>query len=246
MRPPSFAAASMISRRSLRSSARMSASVWQTGVMTSICEASISDATSSSPKACCARCSTRPPRARSSRVSESTIWYSSSAPKVYSSICAVSYLLFSDLSEDELPAASPLSPLKGSLHHTQDYHLAQPADRRGTQQSLRRFCTLQTSLRAVRRVALKGTAVFSSLRTQEQEKTLRHERGPRSMAQGNDGGSGLVKLEDFEGELEEHWQDAQGLKVLDKNGDEIGTVEDLYVYEDAQAVHILKVEIEGH
>jgi sporulation protein YlmC with PRC-barrel domain len=65
------------------------------------------------------------------------------------------------------------------------------------------------------------------------------------MAQGNDGGSELVKLEDFEGELEEHWQDAQGLKVLDKNGDEIGTVEDLYVYEDAQAVHILKVEIEG-
>ena len=65
------------------------------------------------------------------------------------------------------------------------------------------------------------------------------------MAQGNDGGSGLVKLEDFEGELEEHWQDAQGLKVLDKNGDEIGTVEDLYIYEDAQAVHILKVEIEG-
>ncbi len=65
------------------------------------------------------------------------------------------------------------------------------------------------------------------------------------MAQGNDGGSSLVKLDDFEGELEEHWQDARGLKVLDKNGDEVGTVEDLYILQDAQAVHLLKVEIEG-
>jgi len=58
-------------------------------------------------------------------------------------------------------------------------------------------------------------------------------------------GSKLVKLDDFEGELEEPWQDAQGLKVVDKNGDEIGTVEDLYIYEDAQAVHLLKAEVEG-
>ena len=65
------------------------------------------------------------------------------------------------------------------------------------------------------------------------------------MAQENDGGSNLVKLDDFEGELEEHWQDARGLKVLDKHGEEVGTVEDLYVYEEAQAVHLLKVEIEG-
>lgn len=64
------------------------------------------------------------------------------------------------------------------------------------------------------------------------------------MAQDN-GGSELVRLEDFEGELEESWQDAQDLKVLDKNGDEVGTVEDLYIYEDAEAVHLLKVEIEG-
>jgi len=64
------------------------------------------------------------------------------------------------------------------------------------------------------------------------------------MVQENGGSSGLVKLEDFEGELEEHWQDVQGRTVLDRNGDEIGTVEDLYVYEDAAAVHTLKVEVE--
>jgi sporulation protein YlmC with PRC-barrel domain len=61
------------------------------------------------------------------------------------------------------------------------------------------------------------------------------------VAQGNDDGSRLVRLEDFQGELEEPWQDVQGLKVFDKNGDEIGTVEDLYVYADAEAVHLLKV-----
>lgn len=61
------------------------------------------------------------------------------------------------------------------------------------------------------------------------------------MAQGNDDGSRLVRLEDFQGELEEPWQDVQGLKVFDKNGDEIGSVEDLYVYADAEAAHLLKV-----
>ena len=61
------------------------------------------------------------------------------------------------------------------------------------------------------------------------------------MAQGNDGGSRLVRLDDFQGELEEPWQDVQGLKVFDKNGDEIGSVEDLYVYADAEAAHLLKV-----
>ena len=67
------------------------------------------------------------------------------------------------------------------------------------------------------------------------------------MAQENGGNPNLVKLDDFEGELEEYWQDIRGHKVLDKNGDEIGTVEDLYIYEDASAVHILKVAIdEGH
>jgi sporulation protein YlmC with PRC-barrel domain len=61
------------------------------------------------------------------------------------------------------------------------------------------------------------------------------------MAQENDEGSWLVTMDDFEGELEEPWQDVQGLKVFDKNGDEIGTVEDLYVYQSAEAVHLLKV-----
>lgn len=61
----------------------------------------------------------------------------------------------------------------------------------------------------------------------------------------NDGGSKLVRLEDFEGELEEPWQGAQGLKVRDKFGEEVGTVEDLYIYEDAQAVHLIKVDLEG-
>ena len=65
------------------------------------------------------------------------------------------------------------------------------------------------------------------------------------MAQGNSGNPNLVKLDDFEGELEEYWEDIRGHKVLDKNGDEIGTVEDLYIYEDASAVHILKVSDEG-
>jgi sporulation protein YlmC with PRC-barrel domain len=61
----------------------------------------------------------------------------------------------------------------------------------------------------------------------------------------NDGGSKLVRLEDFGGELEEPWQEAQGLKVRDKFGEEVGTVEDLYIYEDAQAVHLIKVYLEG-
>jgi sporulation protein YlmC with PRC-barrel domain len=61
------------------------------------------------------------------------------------------------------------------------------------------------------------------------------------LAQGNDKGSGLVRLEDFQGDLDEPWKDAQGLKVFDKSGDEVGTVEDLYVYEDAEAAHLLKV-----
>jgi sporulation protein YlmC with PRC-barrel domain len=60
------------------------------------------------------------------------------------------------------------------------------------------------------------------------------------LAQGNEG-SVLVRLGDFEGDLEEPWQDVKGLKVFDKNGDEAGTVEDLYVYADAEAAHLLKV-----
>ncbi len=61
----------------------------------------------------------------------------------------------------------------------------------------------------------------------------------------NDGVSKLVRLEDFEGELEDPWQEAQGLEVRDKFGEEVGTVEDLYILEDAQAVHLIKVDVEG-
>ena len=54
-------------------------------------------------------------------------------------------------------------------------------------------------------------------------------------------GSGIVRLDDFGGEVEEHWQDARGAAVLDKNGDEVGTVEELYVWEEASTVHLIKV-----
>ena len=57
------------------------------------------------------------------------------------------------------------------------------------------------------------------------------------MAEGPD----LVKLGDFEGELDEHWQDARGRKVIDKNGDEVGTVEELYIWEDPSTVHLITV-----
>jgi hypothetical protein len=56
-----------------------------------------------------------------------------------------------------------------------------------------------------------------------------------------DGGTALVKLEDFEGELEEPWQEAKGRKVIDKNGDEVGTVEELYIWEGPSTVHLIKV-----
>ena len=61
------------------------------------------------------------------------------------------------------------------------------------------------------------------------------------MAQGDGGDQRLVKLDDFEGELDEQWQDIKGHKVLDKSGGEVGTVADLYVYKGASAVHLLKV-----
>jgi sporulation protein YlmC with PRC-barrel domain len=59
------------------------------------------------------------------------------------------------------------------------------------------------------------------------------------MVQGE--GSNLVKLDDFEGELDEHWQDAKGRKVIDKNGDEVGTVEELYIWEGPSTVHLITV-----
>ncbi len=64
------------------------------------------------------------------------------------------------------------------------------------------------------------------------------------MAQGN-GGSNLVKLEDFDGEVAEHWQGARGSEVLDKNGDAVGTVEEIYVWPETGTAHLLKVSTEG-
>ena len=46
------------------------------------------------------------------------------------------------------------------------------------------------------------------------------------MAQGS---GDLVKLEDFDGEVFEHWQGAVGKEVVDKNGDSVGTVEDVCI-----------------
>src|SRR5918998_6376474 len=51
----------------------------------------------------------------------------------------------------------------------------------------------------------------------------------------------IVKLDDFEGEVAEHWQDARGRKVIDKNGDEVGTVEELFIWEDPSTVHLIAV-----
>ena len=51
----------------------------------------------------------------------------------------------------------------------------------------------------------------------------------------------IVKLDDFGGEVAEHWQDARGRKVIDKNGDEVGTVEELYVWEAPSTVHLIQV-----
>ncbi len=38
-------------------------------------------------------------------------------------------------------------------------------------------------------------------------------------------GGGLVRFDDFEGELDEEWQGAKGGTVFDKNGEGVGTVE---------------------
>lgn len=64
------------------------------------------------------------------------------------------------------------------------------------------------------------------------------------MAQESGESPGLVRFDEFEGELEEHWQNAKGAAVLDISGEEIGTVEDLYVWEEPSTVHLLKVTAE--
>ena len=51
----------------------------------------------------------------------------------------------------------------------------------------------------------------------------------------------LVKLEDFDGEVEEQWQDAEGSKVFGSNDEEIGTVETVYIWEEPGTAHLLAV-----
>ena len=51
----------------------------------------------------------------------------------------------------------------------------------------------------------------------------------------------LVKLEDFDGEVEEQWQDAGGSKVLDSNDEEVGTVEAVYIWEEPGTAHLIEV-----
>lgn len=58
-------------------------------------------------------------------------------------------------------------------------------------------------------------------------------------------GGGLVRLDDFEGELDEEWQGAKGGKVFDKNGEGIGTVEEIYVWGQAAAAHLIKADVDG-
>lgn len=64
----------------------------------------------------------------------------------------------------------------------------------------------------------------------------------RTVAEEN---GGLVKLEDFEGELDEGWREAKGGKVLDEGGEEVGTVEEIYVWPQAEAAHVIEAEVEG-
>ncbi len=51
----------------------------------------------------------------------------------------------------------------------------------------------------------------------------------------------LVKLEDFDGEVGEQWQDVGGSKVLDSNDEEIGTVEEVYIWEEPGTAHLIEV-----
>jgi sporulation protein YlmC with PRC-barrel domain len=55
----------------------------------------------------------------------------------------------------------------------------------------------------------------------------------------------LVKLSDSDLELADRAEDIRGRKVLDKNGDEIGHVDDLFVDETASKVRFLQVAAGG-
>jgi sporulation protein YlmC with PRC-barrel domain len=57
--------------------------------------------------------------------------------------------------------------------------------------------------------------------------------------------SNLAKLSEAELPLEEPWQDIRGLEVYDVNGEQIGSVEDLYVDRDARLPRFLEVSAGG-
>lgn len=65
------------------------------------------------------------------------------------------------------------------------------------------------------------------------------------MADRTDTGFGLVRLSDTEFVLEEQTQDIRGLNVYDAGGEEIGTVEHLYVDEAERKVRFLDVSAGG-
>ncbi len=60
-----------------------------------------------------------------------------------------------------------------------------------------------------------------------------------------DTGSGLIRLSDSEFILEDRAQDIRGLDVYDAGGQEIGTVEGLYVDEEEREVRFLDVAAGG-
>ena len=55
----------------------------------------------------------------------------------------------------------------------------------------------------------------------------------------------LVKMSDSDLRLEEPWQDIRGLEVYDANGEQIGSVEDLYVDRDSSLPRFLEVSAGG-
>jgi sporulation protein YlmC with PRC-barrel domain len=57
--------------------------------------------------------------------------------------------------------------------------------------------------------------------------------------------SNLVKLSDTDFRLEEPWQDIRGLEVYDMAGEQIGSVEDLYVEREARLPRFLDVVAGG-
>jgi sporulation protein YlmC with PRC-barrel domain len=65
------------------------------------------------------------------------------------------------------------------------------------------------------------------------------------MTERTDTGFGLVRLSDSEFILEDQAQDIRGLDVYDTNGEEIGTVEGLYVDEEERKVRFLDVGAGG-